>query len=195
MKASFFSRVSADLKFNQRTFDKGESVFAQGQPVLNMYYIETGRVKLLRDTAEGTPVVMHVAFSGEVIAEASLFANTYHCVAVADSKTKICYVNKADLFNILEQDLVAMKTLLALYAHQIIELRILNEIKNIRSAKERVLAFLRHEMDADKKVKLTMALKDIAYRLGLSHEAFYRTLKSLEKTQQIKRTEQLITVL
>jgi CTP-dependent riboflavin kinase len=82
-----------------------------------------------------------------------------------------------------------------LYADQIKNLRALNEIKNIRSAKERTLAFLRSEMDANSEVKLSISLKDVAYRIGLSHEAFYRTLKDFETTKLIIRHKQLIKLL
>ena len=82
-----------------------------------------------------------------------------------------------------------------LYANQIKNLRAINEIKNIRSAKERTLAFLRNEMDVNSEVKLSISLKDVAYRIGLSHEAFYRTLRDLEKTKLIIRHKQIIKLL
>lgn len=88
-----------------------------------------------------------------------------------------------------------MKQLLTLYAHQLKNLRAINEIKNIRSATERTLAFLKNEMNINKEIKLSISLKEAAYRIGLSHEAFYRALKILEKTKQISRHERLIKLL
>jgi len=160
-----------------------------------MYFIKEGRLKLQRETSEGFTIIQHVAFKGEVIAEASLFSQDYHCSAVADTNTEVSYLRKIDLGNYLEKNPTAMRRLLVLYANQIKNLRAINEIKNIRSAKERTLAFLRNEMDGNSEVKLSISLKDVAYRIGLSHEAFYRALKSLEKSNQISRHKQVIKLL
>lgn len=191
----FFKEIFSDLKSASLSLKKGDMLFLQNDEVLNMYFIKAGRLKLQRETLEGFTVIQHVAFKGEVIAEASLFSQDYHCSAVADTNTEVSYLRKIDLSNYLEKNPTAMRRLLVLYANQIKNLRAINEIKNIRSAKERTLAFLRNEMDGNSEVKLSISLKDVAYRIGLSHEAFYRTLKDLEKIKLIIRHEQLIKLL
>jgi CRP-like cAMP-binding protein len=188
----FFEEMLSDLKSKTLSLKKGDMLFLQNDEIINMYFIEEGRLKLQRDTLEGFTTIQHFALKGEVIAEASLFSQNYHCSAIADTSTQICYLKKIDLLNYLEKNSTATKKLLVLYSYQIKSLRAINEIKNIRSAKERTLAFLRNEMNAHREIKLSFSLKDVAYRIGLSHEAFYRTLKDLEKTKQIIRHEQLI---
>jgi len=188
----YFEEILSDLKSKTLSLKKGDMLFLQNDEIINMYFIKEGRLKLQRETLEGSTIIQHVAFKEEVIAEASLFSQDYHCSAVADTNTEVSYLRKIDLLNYLEKNPTAMRRLLVLYANQIKNLRAINEIKNIRSAKERTLAFLRNEMDANREVKLFIALKDVAYRIGLSHEAFYRTLKDLEKTKHIIRHEKLI---
>jgi len=190
-----FKKILSDLKPANLSLKKSDILFLQNDEILNMYFIKAGRLKLKRETIEGFSVVQHIAFKGEIIAEASLYSQHYHCSAIADTNTEISYLRKIDLLNYLEENPTVMSQLLILYAHQIKNLRTLNEIKNIRSAKERTLAFLRNEMDAESEVKLSISLKDIAYRIGLSHETFYRTLKDLEKTQRIIRHKQVIKLL
>jgi len=191
----FFNNTLTDLKAETLFLKKGETLFLQNDEVLNMYYITAGRVLLQRNTLDGAPVILHVAFPGEMIAEASLFSKENHCSAIADTTTEVSYIKKANLVTFLEKNAVAMKRLLIVYAHQIRDLRAINEIKNIRSATARSLAFLRNEMNASQEVKLSISLKDVAYRIGLSHETFYRALKELEKTKQISRQERLIKLL
>jgi CRP-like cAMP-binding protein len=188
----FFEEILSDLKSKILSLKKGNMLFLQNDEIINMYFIKEGRLKLQRETLEGFTIIQHIAFKGEIIAEASLFSQNYHCSAIADTSTEIYYLKKIDLLNYLEQNSTATKQLLVLYSYQIKSLRAINEIKNIRSAKERTLAFLRNEMNANREVKLSISLKDVAYRIGLSHEAFYRTLKDLEKTKQIIRHEKLI---
>jgi CRP/FNR family transcriptional regulator len=183
------------LKSGSLSIKKGDILFFQNDEVLNMYFIKTGRLKLQRETVEGFTVIQHVAFSGEIIAEASLFSESYHCSAIADMSTEVSYLRKIDLLNDLEKNSIATKQLLVLYANQIMNLRAINEIKNIRSAKERTLAYLKNEMNENGEVEFSISLKDVAYRIGLSHEAFYRTLSRLEKTKKITRHENLIKLL
>lgn len=191
----FSKEIFPGLKSGGLSLKKGDILFFQNDEVLNMYFIKIGRLKLQRETVEGFTVIQHVAFSGEIIAEASLFSESYHCSAIADMSTEVSYLSKIDLLNGLEKNAIATKQLLVLYANQIINLRAINEIKNIRSAKERTLAYLKNEMNENGEVKFSISLKDVAYRIGLSHEAFYRTLSSLEKTKQIARHEYLIRLL
>ena len=60
--------------------------------------------------------------------------------------------------------------------------------RNIRSARERVRHYLALNAGADgRSVALTGTLKEAAAELGLTHEAFYRTLAALERAGEIKR--------
>ena len=49
----------------------GQHLFTQGDSVKNIYCLKKGRIKLVRDTLEGTPILVHVAYADESIAEAS----------------------------------------------------------------------------------------------------------------------------
>ncbi len=187
MPESYFDSISSSLKPLRLMLEKGETLFQQGGGVERVYCVKTGKIKLIRNTIEGTPITLHIAQSGETFAEASLFSNRYHCSAIADSKTEVSYFRKTELLDYLEQNPAAMKNLLTTFSHQVRELRAINEIKNIRSAKERILAFIRGEMDENKELVFSMPLKDVAHRIGLAHETFYREIKTLEKSGQIIR--------
>ena len=192
MPESYFDNISTHLKPLGLSLTKGETLFQQGGVVERIYCVKTGKIKLIRNTIEGTPITLHIAQSGETFAEASLFSNRYHCSAIADSKTEIIYFRKPDLLNYLEQNPAAMKNLLTTFSHQVRELRAINEIKNIRSAKERILAFIRSEMNENMELVLSMSLKDVAHRIGLAHETFYREIKNLEKSGKIMRYDRTI---
>ncbi len=168
---------------------KGDYVFHQAQSVSNFYYLKTGKVKLVRHTIEGEQALVYVALAGETFAEASLFSPYYHCSAVADAHCELVVCKKATLLSHLEGNPRAMNGLLRQFSQQLIDLRTINEIKNIRSAKERIMAFLRHRMDAKKDVHLTVSLKDVASYIGLAHETLYRELKNLEAEKKLLRQD------
>jgi CRP-like cAMP-binding protein len=82
----------------------------------------------------------------------------------------------------------AAQAFTATLARQVMNLRTRIEQRNIRSARERVRQFLALNVSADgRTVVLAGTLKDLAGELGLTHEAFYRTLAGLERAGEIKR--------
>ena len=174
---------------------KGEHLFEQGDCVANIYFINSGKIKLIRNTIEGSAVVLHIGLSNETIAEASMFSDFYHCTAIADSPSTVSYVKKDELLSLLKSKPEETLKLLAIFSGQIRDLRSLSEIKNIRSAKERILSYLFSNANKNKEVVLNSSLKDIAQKIGLAHETFYRELKGLEVSGKIERHEKSIKLL
>jgi len=169
------------------SLSKGDMLFKQGDPVTNIYFIKIGKIKLIRNTSDGSPVILHIGEQGESIAEASLFSDLYHCSAIADSNSTVLYVKKSVLLIFMQENPKVMIELLAILSHQVRDLRTINEIKNIHSANERILSYIKTNANENLELKLNLSLKDIAHKIGLAHETFYRELKSLENLGKIKR--------
>src|SRR5262245_45909662 len=90
--------------------------------------------------------------------------------------------------NVLRTDPASGLDFLALVARQVIELRQRIELIKVRSARERMLLYLDFHAGSDgRTVNLRGQLQDIASELGLTREALYRTLASLERTGAIER--------
>jgi CRP-like cAMP-binding protein len=184
-----------DLPVSYLMLAKGESLFSQGNSVSKIYFINSGRIKLVRNTIEGSSVVIHIGSSGETIAEASIFSDCYHCTAIADSISEVSFVKKSALLSLLKSKPEETLKLLAIFSGQIRDLRSLSEIKNIRSANKRIMSYLMSNMNENKEVIINTSLKDIAQNIGLAHETFYRELKSLEESEQVKRLTKSIKLL
>lgn len=195
MTQTILEDIFARLKTQSLSIDVGDKIFKQGESVSNIYYIKTGKIQLIRNTIDGTPVILHIGHQGETIAEASLFSSTYHCSAVAYSASNVLSVKKLELLNFLENNPEAMMGLLAVFSRQVRDLRALNEIKNIRSAKERILSFIKYNANENKEMSFRTSLKGIAHEIGLAHETFYRELKKLEDSGKLERTTDLIKLL
>ncbi len=168
---------------------KGEPLFKQGATIERMYLIASGRVKLQRHTREGDTVILHVGTAGEMIAEASLFSETYHCTAIIDQSAEIHTLERDLALAQILQNPGNSQKILKLFSRQIRDLRGLIETRNIRSAQSRTLAYLSSIAGPDGQVVLHTSLRDIAYKLGLAHETLYRELRMLEKNGMIRRPE------
>ncbi len=171
-----------------RRLAAGETLFAAGDETRGFFEVRTGRVRLVRFGADGRETALFTAGPGERFAEASLFAEHYHCDAIALSATVVACFPKAACLTRLNDDTPARLDLTADLARQVMTLRARLTLRDIRSARERVLAFLVAEAGEDgRTVAFDGSLREIASAIGLSPEAFYRTLARLEAQGAIKR--------
>jgi CRP-like cAMP-binding protein len=178
-----------------RRLDPGEMLFRTGDPVRSLFVVERGRLRLLRHTAHGATLTLHVAQPGEALAEASLFSRTYHCDAVADVRSRVTAYPKQALLRALREDPGAALALTGHLAGQVQTLRGQIELLNIKSARDRVLAYLHNHLGASKRrVELGRTWKAIATEIGLTHEAVYRALAVLERDGLIERDEKAVVL-
>jgi CRP-like cAMP-binding protein len=181
------------LTLDQQTLERrllvrNEILFRQGDKVTAIYFVEAGRLRLERRTFDGRLLILGTTAIGSFFVEAALFADIFHCDAVATEPSQVRVYPKAALLNTLRTNSASAMSFLALMAHQVIELRQRIELMKVRSAKERVMLYLDLNAGPDgRTVTLRGPLQDIASDLGLTREALYRTLASLERAGAIER--------
>jgi CRP/FNR family transcriptional regulator, dissimilatory nitrate respiration regulator len=157
----------------------GELLFRQGDRAAAIYKVESGRLRLIRRTVDDHLVILHTARRGEFFAEASLFADAYQCDAVAAVQSRVRVYQKAMVMDALRTKPVLAEAFMARLAHQLQEIRARMELRNIRSARERVLQYLRLRVH-NRSIAVEGQLQDIAAEIGITREALYRTLAALE---------------
>lgn len=175
-----------------RELAAGELLFRQGDPAAAIYRVESGRLRLIRRTIDDHLVILHTARRGEFFAEAALFAEAYHCDAVAAVPSRVRIHPKAMMMEALRADPALAEAFMARLARQLQDLRARMELRNIRSAKERVLQFLRLRAGQGRSIPIEGQLQDIAAEIGMTREALYRTLAVLEAEGRLNRTETTI---
>jgi CRP/FNR family transcriptional regulator, dissimilatory nitrate respiration regulator len=174
-----------------RVLAPGELLFRQGDRAAAIYKVEGGRLRLMRRTVDDHLVILHTARRGEFFAEASLFAKAYHCDAVAAAQSRVRVYPKAIVMDALRKDPALAEAFMARLARQLQELRALMELRNIRSARERVLQYLRLRVRG-RSIAVEGQLQDIAAEIGITREALYRTLAALEAEGCLTRTQTTI---
>jgi CRP-like cAMP-binding protein len=177
-----------DQTLETRSLARNEALFRQGDKVAAIYFVEAGRLRLERRTFDGRLLILGVTPWGRFFVEAALFADIFHCDAVATEPSRVRIYPKQAVLKALRTDPANAMSFLTLMADQVIELRQRLEVMKVRSAKERVLVYFDLNSEPDgRTVNLRTQLQDIANELGLSREAFYRTLASLERDGAIER--------
>jgi CRP/FNR family transcriptional regulator, dissimilatory nitrate respiration regulator len=179
----------------RRSLARNDVLFRQGDKVTAIYFIEAGRLRLERQTSDGRRLVLGTTLAGAFFVEAALFSEIFHCDAVATEPAVVRVYPKAAVLNALRADPANAMSFLALMAHQVMALRQRLEVMKVRSAKERVMLYLELNAGPDgRTVDLRSELQDIAAELGLTREALYRTLASLERAGSIERASGCIVL-
>ena len=179
---------SQQIRSRVRDLAEGQTLFRAGQRTVGMYRVLSGRVRLARVDRAGRETVLYTANGGDMIAEASLFSSIYHCDAIASTAAKVRLYSKDAVLAAFKRDPEAAKSFMTRLARQVMDLRTRMELRNIKSARERVRHYLALHVGADgATVTVNGTLKELAAELGLTHEALYRTLARMAAKGEIKR--------
>ena len=158
----------------KRTVDVGETLFRRGDQVEWAFLVSDGRLFLQRALQEGGLLTLHTAISGELVAEASLFADRYHCDAITDIATTVSMIPKtklvAHLENVASSDRLSIKAF-ERTAREVQSLRTRIEIMRRRRVVDRLDAYL--ELFGHPKEGEWVRVADW---IGVSPPALYREL-------------------
>src|SRR5438552_17224527 len=101
----------------RRSLARNETLFRQGDKATAIYFVEAGRLRLERRTFDGRILVLGTTVSGNFFVEAALFADFFHCDAVATEPSQVCIYPKAAVLKALRADPTHAISLLSLVAH------------------------------------------------------------------------------
>jgi CRP-like cAMP-binding protein len=177
--------IRARLK--RRNLPKGGMLFCAGDPASAVFVIERGRLAMVRHTREGRRVTLFTGRAGDSFAEAALFSDVYHCDAVAETAAQVLVIPKAALRAALASQRGLNDQLTARLARQVQDLRQRLELRDIRSATQRVWQWLVISANAARVVSSDRPLKAVAGEIGLTPEAFYRALAALSRDGCVRR--------
>ena len=165
-----------------------EQLFRQGARATAIFHLTTGQVRLVRHLKDGSTATLHCARAGELFAEGALFSSRYRCDAIADVPSEIRAWPKSDALRRIGSDPALGLHVMERIAHQLHVARSMLELRNIRSAEDRVLQHLRlSASNGSDTVEFTRPLTHVAAEIGLRHEAYYRCLATLQDKRAIER--------
>ena len=191
-----FSRLPVELqeRASYRDIAAKQILVQQGETADSIYFLLSGQIRLATFTEER--IINHYFVQeGESFDETALFSDTYACSAIADVPSRVAAINK----EIFRQAVNKYPDLANAYMNQLSHrykiVKILLELRSIRSARERLLQYLiRHQEPSNRTVILQRPLKYLAIELGLSADALYRTISVLQSEGVITRKQRSITI-
>lgn len=150
----------------------GAALFRAGAPVREMFHVRSGRIVLQRHTATGDRLILHGASAGMIPAEASAYADSYHCDAVATAATEVAAIPRARFRAALAADPALAESWAAALARGMQAARLKAEIRSLPRVADRLDAWL----DAGNAIPEKGRVQDLAAELSVSREALYREL-------------------
>ena len=178
--------------------DEGEPLFHQGDRVHSFYYVESGLIKLYRQSPEGHEKIFELEGPGRIFAEALMFlsAERYPVSAAALQNSQVIAINTKIFLNILKQSTEVSLSIMGDLSHRLHDL--INEIDqlSLQSGRNRVaMYFLDKALNKGLEFILDIPKNAIASMLSVQPETFSRLVKELRTQQVIEVNEQSIKVL
>jgi CRP-like cAMP-binding protein len=154
-----------------KIFVQGAVVFRREDHVHSMYLVRSGTIALERPLADGTVLTLRVATVGMALAEASLFATTYHCDAVVRTNAKTAIMPRTAFQSALRGRPDAALSLIETQTKEVQSQRTRIEILRLRRVSDKLDAWL----ELYEKPPMGEWIR-VADQIGVSPPALYREL-------------------
>ena len=160
------------LPGRDQSLAKGRRLFRTGDRVQSFFIVLAGRVSLVRNLPHGAPLTLQRARQGTALAEASLFADHYHCDAVASEPAVVRAIPIGRARAAIRDDTTLASTFMRHLAHEVQRSRTQAEILSLKTVAER--------LDAWRAVNGRLPAKghwrEVATEIDVTPEALYREL-------------------
>ena len=160
---------------------KGQSVFLQGDEAHRLLIVRTGKVKLVRFSAEGEERVLDILLPGDFYGEQHLFSpETYPFDAVALEDTALCVLEASVLRDMIRENGEMGLKIIEYLGRRLRMTRDMIGMLSEGSALRRLAAFLLYRQDILGGEMVLLSREDIGNSVNLRKETVSRKLHELE---------------
>ena len=166
-------------------FEKGDYLFHQGKKPEYMFFIVSGEAVLSRTSSHGEPTILQRC-KGGFLSEASMLADVYHCDAIATHNGQAITLPIKSLRDGLVDSKFSLKWV-QLLSKEIMRLRTQSERLSLKDIRSKLIHLIETE---GKQGVLTLQsdFKSMASEIGVTHEALYRAIATLETEGILKKS-------
>jgi CRP/FNR family transcriptional regulator len=169
-------------------FQKGEELFAEGDPCKGLYLVAAGRIRIFKLSPSGREQILAVEGPGSSFAELPVFdGGNYPAAASALEDAEVLFVSRKDFQHFCrEHPDVALKVI-AVVGSRLRRLVGIIEELSFTTVRQRLIALIVRLAQASKTrseqgihIELTKSHQDLAAELGTVRELVSRNLSRLE---------------
>ena len=191
-----FERGLIDTKPSLLSLKSGEIIFHADEPAQRIFGVHTGKVQLARYLESGQMSNQYAVETGAWFGEDALFNANYQNSAIATQPSLLIALPKQTFLTLLQNDPEISLTFVVQLAEQLCKAKTIMTLRCIRSAYDRVLAYLNTLDISDKRTcVLDCSIKEIAEQICLAPEVVSRSLRKLQDDGIIQRNHRKIVFL
>jgi len=181
-----------------KRYRKDELIFSEGDPALGFYIIAEGKVKIYKLSTQGKEYIMHIASSGQAIAEVTVFSGKdYPASAQALTNSLLLFLPKSAFLDIVRQyPEIALRMLGALSERQRRFADMIEDL-SLRDVSSRLSKYLLRlaEEKGTGSFFLDIQKSDLAMKLATIPETLSRNLRKLRTRKIISLKDNKVTIL
>lgn len=188
---NFSDSEVSELKscFQERTFDKGQNLFLEGNSCEKIFFVKTGRVKLYRMNSQGREQILQTLGPGETCACNPGVAE-WDCSSSAQAITSctVWFLSKDRYVELIKTNAKLAHSLNYLFAKRLQCFSALIEEVSLKDSKKRVIKFLldmSSQNNGDSTLSIPFTREELAQRIGTTRETVARQLHALKNKQLI----------
>lgn len=178
-----------------RTWKKGSHIFFQDDPIENVYFIFSGKIKIYKNDLQGKEQIVNILQNGEMFPHIGFFRKGgYPANAEVLSDAKLVVVPIAQFEQLLIEDPQLTIKVFRLLGEKIIDLQERLEEQVLKNTSEQIIRLLvrlakRHGSrleDGNYILKGEFTNRDLANMIGTTRETVSRTLTKLKREGKIR---------
>ena len=106
-----------------RTYDRGDTLFSEGDPSDFFFFVVTGRVKVFKHGPSGSDVILELFGPGSPLGAVAVYGSRpFPASAQALESTTCLLIPRGEFFTLLEQHPSLVRGLLSSLSHRLVEL-------------------------------------------------------------------------
>ncbi len=181
----------------ERHIQRGELLLLQGAPGDRLYYLQSGRVKVFKTSADGKEQVLRIFQAGETFNEVPVFDGGLNPASAMSLEDGIAYaLSRTDLRRLLTEHPIIALSVIQVLASRLRDVVGLVEDLSFKHVSARVAkTLLLHSEAIEGKTAHRLTQQELAALVGTAREVVGRVLKALEQDGIIKLDQGHITII
>ncbi|KMJ56120.1 Crp/Fnr family transcriptional regulator [Bacillus sp. LL01] len=183
-----------------REWGKGSHLFMQGEPIENVYFIYSGRIKIYKADSRGREQIVAILKEGEMFPHVGFFRKGgYPAFAQVLEQAELVVIPIRDFENILRSNPELCIQVFNVLGKKIVDLQDRLEAQILNNTYEQVIKLLirlgetngRKLKDGTTVIKSDYTNQQLANMIGTTRETINRTLTKLKKEGLLKNSSEV----
>lgn len=164
----------------QRSYEKNQTIFAEGDDGEGFYVVMTGRVKIFKISREGKEQILHIFGSGEPFGEVAVFAGEHFPAhAQAMEVSRLFFFPRTAFIDLIQKNPSLAMNMLAILSRRLRRFTVLVEDLSLKEVPGRLSAYLLYLSETrnrERNLMLDISKSQLASLLGTIPETISRVL-------------------